>query len=266
MSIYHAVSVTRHLLTSWNSAGIRTSNPFYYSLIHSVIRSGRQQELTEASERLRKEMLNDHRSVRVTDMGTGGWGRCERRVCDIAARAAVPPGQGALLARIAASEMRDPTSNKGVILELGTSLGISTLCLAAAAPQNRIITVEGCPMLTTLAKENFIRYGYENIEQINTDFSSALRKLKEEGTTIRFAYIDGNHTGEALREYFNTLMEMAGEEITIVADDIHLTRSMYKGWKSISRDSRIQLSVETLHFGLLFRKQSLISGSFKIRC
>jgi len=264
--MYHAVSVVRHLLMAWNNAGVRTSNPFYYNLLHSVIRSGRQQQLTESSDQLREEMLNDRHLVRVTDLGTGGWGSRERRVCDIAARAAVPPRQGALLARITASEMRNTPTNGGVILELGTSLGISTLCLAAAAPQKRIITVEGCPVLTMLAKENFIRHGYENIEQINADFSSALRKLKEENTTIRFAYIDGNHTGEALMEYFNTLMEMAGEEITIVADDIHLTRSMYKGWKAIRRDSRIQLSVEAFHFGLLYRKQSLISGSFKTRC
>ncbi len=266
MSIYQAVSVIRHLLTSWNSAGVRTSSPFYYSLIHPVVGADHQQELTKASERLRDEMLNDRRLIRVTDLGTGGWGSRERRVCDIASKAAVSPRQGALLARIAASEMSDIPASGGVVIELGTSLGISTLCLAEAAPQNRIITVEGCPILTKLAKENFLRHGYGDIEQINADFSSALQKLKEEGTKIRFAYIDGNHTGEALREYFKTILEMAAGEITIVADDIHLTRSMYKGWKMIRCYQGAQLSIETLHFGLVFRKQSLISGSFRIRC
>jgi|WetSurMetagenome_2_1015567.scaffolds.fasta_scaffold02659_9 predicted O-methyltransferase YrrM len=253
MSLYHAASMIRHYLMLWNSAGFRAPDPFIVKFYATVVRGNTPDDFVHASEELRREMLNDNRWVRVTDLGTGGWGSRERRLCDIASRAAVPPRQGAMLARIAAAAMADTNAEDNAIIELGTSLGISTLCLAAAAPQNRLITIEGCPALSELAKENFCRYGYENIRQINDDFRNALEKLKKEGVRAGFAYIDGNHTGDALREYFNTLMDMSGEKMTIVADDIHLNRSMYKGWQSIKHDKRIAVSVELSHFGLLFK-------------
>jgi predicted O-methyltransferase YrrM len=253
MSLYHAASMMRHYLMLRNSAGFRAPDPFIDKFNSTVVRVNTPDDFVYASERLRREMLNDNRWVRVTDLGTGKWGSRERRVCDIASRAAVPPRQGALLARIAASSFADSDKEDDVIIELGTSLGISTLCLAAAAPQRKVITIEGCPALSALAKENFCIYGYENIRQINDDFRNALERLKEEGVRVGFAYIDGNHTGDALREYFNTLMDMSGERMAIVADDIHLSRSMYKGWQSIKHDKRIASSVELSHFGLLFK-------------
>jgi len=95
------------------------------------------------------------------------------------------------------------THNTGIILELGTSLGISTLALALAAPDKRVVTVEGCPVMAEIASANLIRHGAQNAEVINMEFSQALEKLRAEGTTVSMALIDGNHTGDALKKYVN---------------------------------------------------------------
>jgi predicted O-methyltransferase YrrM len=266
MNLYHVVSVIRHLLTSRRNGYARTHDPFLNNFVTTVLRDRTPVDMVQMTEKLREELLHDHRYISVTDLGTGRRGLSKRKVSDIASRAAVTPPQAALLARIAASEMTGYDTNGGVIVELGTSLGISTLCLSAAAPQSRIITIEGCPVLNEMAKENLRRFVKGNIRHINADFSDALKIIKKEGIKVRFAYIDGNHTGEALEEYFNTLMEMADDEITVVADDIHLNRSMHHGWQTIKRDNRIELTVETIRFGILFRNQSVASGSLRIRC
>ena len=206
--------------------------------------------------------------IEVTDLGTGraGGGTDRRRICEIARTAAVPSPQGALLARMAAAECTGNVAGQGAVLELGTSLGISTLYLAMAAPQNKIITVEGCPFLAEIAANNILQCGISNTEVINLEFSTALKQLKERKQKIIFAYIDGNHRGDALTCYFEVLLAIAGETMTIVTDDIHLNRSMYEGWKTISSDPRIQVSIETKRFGILFKRRGVTPGAYRIWC
>ena len=122
--------------------------------------------------------------------------------------------------------------NLPVILELGTSLGISTLALALAAPDRRVITVEGCPELAAIARENLRRHGASNTEVLNMEFSQALIHLREKGTIIGMAFIDGNHRGAALTDYTHRIMEM-GDQMVIVADDIHMNSDMTGAWKSL---------------------------------
>lgn len=131
---------------------------------------------------------------------------------------------------------RPGSGSPGIILELGTSLGISTLALALAAPERRVVTVEGCPALAEIASENLRRHGAANTEVLNMDFTSALSLLRSEGTRVSMAFIDGNHRGEALKQYVSEISTM-GDEMIIVADDIHLNRDMYNTWRSLADPS-----------------------------
>ncbi len=129
---------------------------------------------------------------------------------------------------------RDETGrdNQPVILELGTSLGISTLALALGAPQSKVISVEGCPVLAAIARDNLRRHGALNAEVICMEFGKALTELYEMGVKVALAFVDGNHRGAAMTEYVRKIRQM-GEEIIIVADDIHMNRDMIKAWRSI---------------------------------
>ena len=42
-----------------------------------------------------------------------------------------------------------------LIVEFGTSFGISTMYMAAAAPNAMVNTIEGCPAISEIAKKNF---------------------------------------------------------------------------------------------------------------
>ncbi len=133
------------------------------------------------------------------------------------------------------SQSPDP-GYPGIILELGSSLGISTLAMALAAPERRVVSVEGCPALAEIARENLRRHGAANTEILNMEFSEALSLLRNEGTRVSLAFIDGNHRGEALKQYVSEIRTM-GEEMIIVADDIHLNRDMYNAWRSLADPS-----------------------------
>jgi predicted O-methyltransferase YrrM len=183
-------------------------------------------------------------------------------------------------------EGAEQPSDNSIILELGTSLGISTLALALAAPESRVVTVEGCPALAGIARNNLLKHGALNAEVINMEFSAALEMLSTGGTTVSLAFIDGNHRGGALTHYAETIRSM-GEEMLIVADDIHLNREMYRAWSSLAtsgtgeRPRRAKspqavrlpaapadiatASMETFRFGILFCIRNLTPGQYRIR-
>ena len=270
MNFYPATAFLRHLLTARSTAGHGVHSPFVFDFLTQVVRGKGDVLIMGEVESLRREMLSDRRTIRVTDLGSGSTVNNgeERRVSRIASVAALPQRQAALLSRIAAS-LRGVTprgdkgpgpGDPGIILELGSSLGISTLALALAAPDRRVVTIEGCPELAEMARRNLLRHGATNAEVLNMEFSDALDRLTGEGTEISLAFIDGNHSGEALKQYVQVIRSM-GEEMIIVADDIHLNRDMYSAWCSLAAPA----TLETYRFGILFCLRSLTPGRYRVR-
>jgi len=170
--------------------------------------------------------------------------------------------------RQGAEPIPENRQGKPVILELGTSLGISTLALALGAPHRRVITVEGCPELAAIARDNLQRHGAINTEVICGEFSDALSLLRKRDTKIGMAFIDGNHRGPALAGYVKKIREM-GDEMIIVADDIRLNREMIRAWELLTADTTAALnataSLETFRFGILFFLPNLTPGRYRIR-
>lgn len=341
MNLYPVTATIKHILTSRSAVGYGVHSPFVYDFLATVVRGKTEPHILEEVESLRREMLASRKTVTVTDLGMGSVvGRdAERRISAIAAVASLPPGQAALLARVAGaavtriegskpgtmkmgghnedactgsydntikreipdqgvhwidsslnetgrkslthgrdgtksrpddwtksrSDNRSKPDGREIVLELGTSLGISTLALALALPDHEIVTVEGCPTLAAIARENMQRHGAGNVEVVNMEFSAALKQLRSENARVTFAFIDGNHRGSALIQYLSDIEKM-GEEMIIVADDIHLSRDMYRGWHSYLADDSSSAAMETFRFGILFRLRSITPGCYRIRC
>ena len=53
------------------------------------------------------------------------------------------------------------------IIEMGSSLGISTAYLASADSSSRVITIEGSPAIAAIAKETFQKLELKNIQLDN---------------------------------------------------------------------------------------------------
>jgi len=284
MNLYPAAAYLRHLLSARSTAGHGVHSPYVFDFLTKVVRNKTDAKIASQVESLRRAMLSDKRIIMVTDLGAGSVTKAggeRRRVAEIARTAALPAREAGLLARMVATETgsasrghastgsasRDTGSiqrDTGIILELGTSLGISTLAMALAAPDRRVITVEGCPALATIARENFRRYGASNAEIMNMEFSAALESLKRDGLNVSFAFIDGNHRGTALTEYVSKIAAM-GEEMIIVADDIRLTKEMFLAWKSMAASGIAPVTMETLRLGIFFLKHSITPGRYRIR-
>src|SRR5665213_376121 len=122
---YRKNSVTKH--------GVHS--PFVFELITKVFPAEKQDILPEhIAEDWRTECFLNKSIINVTDLGTGNSGA--RKISDIAKHSAKKSKQGQLLHRIV--QHFKPKK----MLELGTSLGITTLYEATATDFSNFITLE----------------------------------------------------------------------------------------------------------------------------
>jgi predicted O-methyltransferase YrrM len=201
--------------------------------------------------------------IEITDFGAGSKHRSYEhrfeRVSAIAVKSSVNEKYGRLLFRLV--EYFWPER----IIELGTSLGISTLYMAMANPGAQVFTVEGCTTKSEQASANFRELKVKNIDLQIGRFDLILPDLIKKAGKLDFAYIDGNHTFEATMYNFNALMEIAHNDTIFVFDDIHWSSGMEQAWSKISDHKNVTVSIDLFRFGIVFLKKELSPQKFVIR-
>jgi hypothetical protein len=142
------------------------------------------------------------------------------------------------------------------ILELGTSLGISTLYLWAGNKDAKIFTIEGCPNTAAIAQNNFQEVGAK-ISSHMGDIATVLPELLPIISPLDFVFFDANHTCEATLKYFALCKTFVNENTVFVFDDIYWSPGMKAAWKEIMADPEITLSIDLYKMGFVFfRKNS----------
>ena len=136
--------------------------------------------------------------LEITDLGAGSkvTPRKQRTVSNIARHGAIDARTGQMLFRLV--NWRKPS----IVLELGTSLGISTMYQASAALSARVITIEGCPSTARTALQNFEAAGLSGIELINRSFDEGLDLVLADVDRIDYLFLDGDHRAGASIRYF----------------------------------------------------------------
>ena len=142
----------RYFVTAKNKHDIHS--PFVFKLLTEVIQNKKTDVNCKIIESLRKNLCQNKKVINITDLGAGSNINIsqKRMIKDIAKNSAKSYKYGQLLYRL--TQHFKPKS----ILELGTSLGISTSYLAIGNPKSTLTTMEGCPETAKIARkvlENF---------------------------------------------------------------------------------------------------------------
>ena len=108
--------------------------PFLYEFITKVLNDNSDNSNCKNIDQLRKELCQSEQTIKITDFGAGSHinNSKTRKVKDVAKNSAKNSKFGKLLYRII--QFYNPKN----ILELGTSLGISTLYLAKAEENSKV--------------------------------------------------------------------------------------------------------------------------------
>lgn len=257
-----ALKYLRYYFTALNSKGHGTHSPFIFHFITHVLNDKTGYREYARVETLRRQLLTDQAVLDIDDFGAGSSvSKTNRRtVASIAKHAAKPPKFGQLLFRIAKSYQPK------TILELGTSLGISTAYLSLANPAAKIITLEGSTAIADKAKQNFQTLHLDNISLVNGHFDEKLASVVGGLSTVDLAFIDGNHRKEPTERYFQQLLPKLNNDSLLIFDDIHWSREMETAWQNIKIHPSVTSSVDLFFMGIIFfRKEFKEKQDFSIR-
>jgi predicted O-methyltransferase YrrM len=238
----------KYLLVSQNRKGHGIHSPFVFDLVTRVLRNKLDPPVVFRIEELRRKMKHDSRTVNMTDFGSGGNSHSTKvkKVSDIIRKSAVPARYGKLLSRMAGE------FGGGVMLEFGTSLGISTMYLASGRQSAQVITMEGCPDVAEMAAENFKEAGIENIRIVTGSFDDTLPVVMEMGISPGLVFIDGNHRKKPVIEYFEKVLQFASHDSVIIIDDINHSGEMAEAWEEIKNNPASSLTVDIFRMGMVF--------------
>lgn len=245
-------------LNSVNAHGIHS--PFLFQFYNEALFPKRKNKPKLPIENIRKDLKKNHSYIPNIDLGAGSKKNkgSEIRISDIARTALKSKSEAELINRIV--HFMNPTC----IIELGTSLGISTLYMAEAAPHAEIHTIEGNPHIQKLAETHFQHSGYVNIISHQGNFDQIVPNLLPK-INPDIWFIDGNHTYEATLRYFNWAINNETKDICIIFDDIYWSEGMQKAWEEIIQHPKITQSLDLFHLGIVFKKSALTKEHYYIR-
>ncbi|MFM7838116.1 MAG: SAM-dependent methyltransferase, partial [Chitinophagaceae bacterium] len=159
-SLFHiALRYLEYWIGSQNGRGHGIHSPFVYELVTTVFRDSTAYDDYNRVEDLRAKLLKDPQLLSILDLGAGSRVSSStiRSISFLARHSAKPKKYAQLLFRLA--RYYQPRR----IVELGTSLGLSTAYLALGASQSQVFTMEGCPDIAAAARKNFQQLSINNI-------------------------------------------------------------------------------------------------------
>lgn len=257
-----ALKYCYYWLAASNKKGHGMHSPYVFNLIQEVLLDKRNFYQFESIEKLRQKLLQDETEIEVVDFGAGSKNLTtkKRKISAIAKSSLKPKKYSQLLFKLV--DYYQPKT----IVELGTSLGITTSYLASANLNSEVYTFEGAPEIAKIAQHNFNELQLKNINlsigNFDETLSSSLSKIEQ----IDFVFIDGNHRYEPTINYFNQLLVKSNEQSIFILDDIHWSKEMEQAWNFVKEHAQVSATIDLFFIGIvIFNKDFKIKQHFKVK-
>lgn len=264
---YRIWSYVGHQFRSWNTGGEGIHSPYLFYLVRMLIYDENRFYCWRDIEARRRKILASKQMVEVTDYGTGNQTDNHRCIADIARTSLERPRVAQILFRLV-SYLGHVQQRPLRIVELGTSLGITTAYLAMPDSRNHVETYEGSSALLDIAQEGWEELGIHNIDVIEGNIDDTLllgARNTHARESIDVAYIDANHTKQATLRYFDHLAKSKRSSSIFVLDDIHHSREMAEAWRQICQREDVTTTMDLYHIGLVFFDKQYLKRHYKLR-
>ncbi len=256
--IYRLYEFLKHYIIGGNEHGLHS--PFVYDLYTNIIQN-HETPYYENIEHYYFELINDHHLITNKNPGAGTsiQSNILLPIHKLAKGSIKQLPWRKLLCRLIAE--RKPK----IIVELGTSFGITTAYIALTCPDATVYTFEANPTLIQQAKELFASENITNIEIIEGNIDETLVPFLEKHPHIDVAYIDANHKYRPTIRYVERIMKCVSWKGLIIMDDIYWSYEMTKAWKAVSSKKEVTASVDLWQVGLLYFNTGQAKENFKLR-
>tara|TARA_Y100000385_G_scaffold214729_1_gene223304 strand:- start:1398 stop:2111 length:714 start_codon:yes stop_codon:yes gene_type:complete len=229
-------------------------SPLVYQFINQVLNSNKDSKYPLA-EYERKRLQSDTTLINFVDFGKSGK-TYEKKINTIAKSSLKSKKYAQLLRRI----VQHFQPNK--VLELGTSLGITTAYLAYDQSVD-ITTLEGSERVAQEAEQVWKNLKLSQIQCITGDFDKTLLPVTQQSFDL--IYLDGNHRCEPTLAYFEMLKKNSYKKTIFIFDDIHYSKSMEEAWRQIKQQADVTITIDLFFIGLVWIDSSLSKENFVLR-
>jgi len=227
-----------YLLNASNGRGHGIHSPFVFSFIKKVLNNKTEEASSARIERYRSKLFKNEQAITLLDHGIGEKFKNNKF-----------KKYNTLLIRILTY------FKPNTVLEMGTSIGITTCYLAQALPLKKIVTMEEVPELAKLASCTFQHLGYTNIQLIEGRFDMNLPLYLNEIEKLGIVFINGKNRYQPTMNYFQNLLSKSNQDSIFIFGDIHSSVEMEKAWEEIKNNNSVSLTIDLFYLGIVFFKK-----------
>lgn len=230
--------------------GYGVHSPFVFNLITKVIGERCPYYRFYDIELIRKQLLFRDNLITYPDRSNQGRLR-SCTVGQIVEREAIKPKQGALLFRL--TNYFKPQT----ILQLGPSMGLSTLYLTSYAPGLTCIALEDVPEFAPIALTAFEKGARNPIDLRTGTFRDLLPQALKELGKVDFVFFNTLYEQESNLWLFQTCVKQVHDETIFVFEGIKTSRKMRAFWQEVSSHPEVTVTVDLYSIGIVFFNKRL---------
>ncbi len=263
-SLIRKVIMLWHLLlyrlNSRHKNGHGIHSPFAFDLISKVIFDRNIYREYNLIEKIRTELMESKDYIETEEAGAGSvyFRKKIRKISEITRISSVNSKYGRLLFRMVRYYKPE------TIVEFGTSLGLSTIYMAAGNSSSTIYTIEKSKNSSSFAQSLFNHYNFKNINLLTKDFNEILTSNADNLQIPSFVFIDGDHHYNTTIKYFEFYINRIQEGI-LIFDDIQWSSEMRKAWKKIAADPRSNVTIDLFFMGIVIKRAGITSKNYCVR-
>lgn len=235
-----------------------THSPFVYSFVNECLKTNMDNNFLLERKKLFNYLKNNNKIIEITDFGEGSKKLSNKRIISKIFRFNSSKGKfGKLLYKIA--HYYQPEN----ILEMGTSLGVGTFQLAKGNEKAKVISIEACKTINSVAKETISTTSAKNIDLIQATFDDFFKVLPK--NSFDLVFVDGHHNGNALLRYLEELKAITHNDTIFIIDDIRWSDDMFEAWNQIVQNKEYNLTMDLFRMGIIIPRKQQMKEHFVIR-
>jgi predicted O-methyltransferase YrrM len=251
-----AINYLIYFFSSGNKHSVHS--PFIYDLVTKVINVRRIKPEYHTYELIRSKMLKSNADIEIKPIGASSFAG-KRKLRDVVKLSAKSAKYAELLERMCAY------FNPEFALEIGSSVGISTMYQAAGIKQGYLFALEGNHDSVKVARHNIEQAELPQVQFREGLFDHTLPELLNELPRVDYVFFDGNHQLDATLQYFEWCLQKAHKGTVFVFDDIRWSDEMLLAWNKIKNHPLVTVSVDLYSMGIIFFRTEQEKEHFTIR-
>ena len=151
------------------------------------------------------------------------------------------------------------------IVEVGTSVGISTAYLATPNSKANVYSIGKSKGVATLEELNFRRMGIDNVKVLcEDDAAQTLDGLFCETNKIDLLYFGRSCSAEDIRSIVYEKRNLFSENAVVIVSDIHRNEKKEILWDELKEIPDFNVNLELFVYGILFCNENLQRESYNL--